>query len=353
MIEVLTLADKEKWFRYLEKMPELFQDIYYSPEYYTIFEKSGYGKALCFVQSLDDQILLYPFLINEINNFKILSYEKYYDIQGAYGYNGFLCNTNDAIFISTLIENFTDFCNKKNIIAEFTRFNPIIQNESIPGHLEVVFDQENIILNLKTKDIEKNEYDYSTRKNIKKAIRSGLKSIMFTGENISEEYLNYFCDIYYATMDRNNADSFYYFSNDYFKNLISLIPNNSKFYFAIFNDKIVSTELILYGINNAYSFLGGTLKEYFEYRPNDFLKDVIIKDLIKEGKEYYCLGGGSDGVIRYKKTFSKNGVWKFCFGKKIHNQQIYHEIIKAWEYGNPIASKIYSGRILKYRYCDK
>lgn len=353
MIEILTLNEADKWNYFLDKLPIQFQDIYYTPEYYSIYEKSGYGKAMCFVQSIDMQILIYPFLFNEIKIAETHFKEKYFDIQGAYGYNGLLCNTNDDSFINKFIDSFADFCNKKNIIAEFTRFNPVLHNEKITSQLEIVYDQENIVLDLKSDNIEIYEYEYSTRKNIKKALRSGLKNVVFSGVDITNEYFEYFYAIYNDTMDRNNADDFYYFTRDYFHNIISSIPNNCKFYFVIMNSKVISTELVLYGKSVAYSFLGGTLSDYFEFRPNDFLKDLIIKDLIIEGKEYFCLGGGPDGVIRYKKTFAKNGTYKFYFGKKIHNQDIYNKIINIWEIENPISSKIHSSKVLKYYSHDK
>jgi len=353
MIKVLTLNEAKDWTNYLKRLPIQLQDIYYTPEYYSIYEKSGYGKAHCFVQSIGEMVLIYPFLINEIKICNTNLKEQYYDIQGAYGYNGVLSNSKDIHFINTYIENFRDYCTKNNVIAEFTRFNPILQNELIPSQLEIVYDQENIVLDLKLENIENNEYEHSTRKNIKKALRSGLEYITFCGGDITNEYFEYFYEIYNDTMDRNNADDFYYFTRDYFHNIISSIPHNCKFYFVTQNSKVISTELVLYGECIAYSFLGGTLSNYFEFRPNDFLKDVIIKDLVNEGKEYFCLGGGPDGVIRYKKTFAKNGTHKFYFGKKIHNQEIYNKIINIWEIENPISSKIHSNKVLRYYSHDR
>ena len=47
--KVLTLDEKEEWSKLLEKLPVDQQDIYYTPDYYELYEKNGDGKAICFV----------------------------------------------------------------------------------------------------------------------------------------------------------------------------------------------------------------------------------------------------------------------------------------------------------------
>ena len=44
------------------------QDVYYSPEYYDLWEKNDGGKAFCFVFKYADDLALYPFLLNRIND---------------------------------------------------------------------------------------------------------------------------------------------------------------------------------------------------------------------------------------------------------------------------------------------
>ena len=53
-----------------------------------------------------------------------------------------------------------------------------------------------------------------------------------------------------------------------------------------------------------------------------------------------------DPLFKFKSGFSKENR-KFYIGKKIHNQEIYDQIISIWEKNNP--NKI-DKRLLKYRY---
>ena len=95
---------------------------------------------------------------------------EYFDIQGAYGYNGIVSTTIDKDFINLFSKSFNIFCSNNNIIAEFQRINPIIDNISkYRKDMDVIYNNENILVNLSNEDIL-NTYEYSVRKNIKKLL---------------------------------------------------------------------------------------------------------------------------------------------------------------------------------------
>ena len=100
MYKVFRLEDKSLWRESFSSLPLNQRDIYYTPEYYSLYEKNGDGRACCFVYEENGECVLYPFLINSVNE---LGYEldgEYFDIQGAYGYNGMVSLT---VFTSVLI----------------------------------------------------------------------------------------------------------------------------------------------------------------------------------------------------------------------------------------------------------
>ena len=121
--EVLSLKDKKEWSALLSKLPIEQQDIYFTPEYYELYENNGDGKAQCFVFEENDEIALYPFLINSVNELGYDLDNEYFDIQGAYGYNGIVSTTIDKDFINLFSKSFNIFCSNNNIIAEFQRIN--------------------------------------------------------------------------------------------------------------------------------------------------------------------------------------------------------------------------------------
>ena len=164
----------------------------------------------------------------------------------------------------------------------------------------------------------------STQK-CKKANANGLQIIIES----TGEYLEDFLRIYYCTMDRSDAQQDYYFSRRFFQDLCAM-EDNIMFFHAVHEGRIVSTELVIYGAEHAYSYLGGTDKETFDLRPNDFLKYEIIKWTKEKGLKSFVLGGGygaDDGIFQYKLCLAPNGVQEFYIGRRIFDRQAYDTLV--------------------------
>lgn len=348
--EILEINDFALWSECFQAVDSIQQDVYLSSEYYSVYNDK-YGKAQCFIFRKDSDFVIYPFLKNNINDLGFNLKEEYYDIQGAYGYNGILTNSIEPTFISSFFESFDDYCNNNNIIAEFVRINPITDNLfRYRNNFENIFDRENVFVNLLEENIFKTEYDYSTQKNIRKALSYSLTYQHYYGNEISYDKINVFYQIYYETMKRNQADEFYFFNEEYFFNIAKTLKEKALFVFTFHEGIAISCELVLLSNIVAYSFLGGTLSSYFYLRPNDFLKNETINYLKANGFHFFLLGGGSEGVLKFKKSFSKNGVIPFYIGKKIHNSIIYNQVVSQWEERFPQKRIKYGKLLLKYRF---
>lgn len=353
--KLLDLSNKKEWSKYISKLPELQQDIYYTPEYYELYEKSGDGKAQCFIFEKDGDIALYPFLINSVNKLGYKLDDEYYDIQGAYGYNGVVSSSYDLDFRTNFYKYFKEYCTKHNIIAEFIRFNPIIENHKFCVKDVPIYALDNVLIDIQFSidDIWMKSFDNGVRKAINRGKRNNLTFECYTGKEINDELLEEFIKIYHSTMDRNEANIYYYFTSEYFWNVIKQLPHNSLFSFVKKKDKIISVELNYYSELYAYGFCGGTLSEYFKFSPNSFLRFELIKVLKDLGVIYYSIGGGltkDDSKYKFKKSFSKNIESKFYIGKKIYNKQLYNTICESWKKKYPTKKEEYNKYLLRYRY---
>ena len=124
--------------------------------------------------------------------------------------------------------------------------------------------------------------------------------------------MNDFLRIYYGTMERSNAEKKFYFKKQFFETL--MLSDNAVMLHVRFNDKIISTELVIFGAENCYSYLGGTESEFFYTRANDFLKFEIIKWAKEKGLKNFVLGGGygsDDGIFQYKMNLAPHGIRDF------------------------------------------
>jgi len=350
-LRILDSGQGNIWNEILDKSFLQQKDIYFTPEYFHIYEQIGDGKAQCFVFETEEGIAIYPFFLNCINDLGYHLDKKYFDIQCVFGFNLVFSNFDKESFLNLFFNYFDEYCRKTNIIAEFLRINPLLKNPLLSRtNFELFHDRDNVNVNLLIDNLFETEYEYSTRKNIRKAIKNGLTFETVQGNEISDIDLEAFCNIYYETMDRNNADDYYYFEKSYFKSISTNLGEKALFVFVLFENQVISCELVLLGSTIAYSFLGGTLSDFYQYRPNDFLKHETILLLREKGFNNFLLGGGKEGVLRYKKSFSKNGVIPFYIGKKIHNTKVYDEVVKQWGERYPEKVKKHNNRLLKYRF---
>lgn len=254
---------------------------------------------------------------------------SYYDITSPYGYSGPSYDKENEIYLPSFWELVDNWYKENNVISEFIRFNLSYNYKHYTGELFPT------LLNVKGEitdpEVLWEKFKPKVRNNYRKAVKNGLEYKMHYGE-IDEKVIDDFYNIYISTMERNGANTQYYYKKEYFMNIA--LENKEKCSVAmIYKDSIpISTEFILLSNNTAFSYLGGTLSEYFNSRPNDFLKFNTIKWLYDLKIKYYVLGGGrknGDGLYTYKKSFFANDDDVIYYtGQKIIDQSAYDELCK-------------------------
>ncbi|MHC1703458.1 MAG: GNAT family N-acetyltransferase [Tenuifilaceae bacterium] len=331
------------------------QDIYFNTNYISIYEKLGEGRTISFVYINKDKKATYPFLINSVNDLYSDLDKEYFDIQSAYGYNGVLTNSYDNQFIEGFYNEFYNYCAKNNIIAEFTRFHPIIGNQEFSkNHMQVIFNRETITLNLQQdySTIWNKEYSSKNRNMIRKA-QSLDYSINIISEPTVQE-VEQFVSIYYNNMKMLEAEDYYFFNSNYFFNLFSQLKGFV--YLINVKDKrglVVSSSIFFhYGDFFHYHLSGRTVNA--DNSVNNYLLDEAIKFAQGLGAKNFHFGGGrssdpNDSLLKFKSNFSKTRL-PFYIGKKIHNQEIYNEVVRQWETRFPEKKEKYMNHLLKYRF---
>ncbi len=302
-------------------------DLYFNPNYAKVYENID-GRSETFHFSCPYGQVQNTFILRPVK--WQLDGKQWYDIVTPYGYGGPVileCVDADKL-MEAYREAFTAYCLEHNIVCEFIRFH-LFDNVDVRqryyGQTVNVLDNVVVDTTGDYNDIWMN-YEHKVRKNVKKAVNNGLE--MCIEQNLA--HLDDFLEIYYATMDRNQATDYYYFKRSYFEDIARLLPENYMYFHVIKDGKVVSTELVLCSESYAYSFLGGTNSEYYAMRPNDFLKDAIIKWCNETGRKFFVLGGGyhkDDGIYRYKRSFTQAPDVPFFVGRSILNQPVYDRLV--------------------------
>ena len=68
MIKVLGLKDATLWSCFVNGLPAARRDVYFTPDYYSLYEAYGDGQAICFVFEKDGDLAVYPFLKNSLSS---------------------------------------------------------------------------------------------------------------------------------------------------------------------------------------------------------------------------------------------------------------------------------------------
>lgn len=320
------------------KDAELWDNVVHSFQDYDVFYLSGYSKAFMQENSGNGTPLLLYYedgcdrAINVILKRDIsfderfagrIEPKRYFDLTTPYGYGGFWGNVSDW---DKLNREYRDYCIEKGYICEFVRFELFSEYyKHFDGEVETRI--HNIVRGLEMPlDEIWMDFKQKVRKNVKKANSYNLKILTES----TDEHLKDFLRIYYSTMDRAEAKQDYYFSEEFYENLCAMWEN-IMFFHVLYENKIISTELVIYGGDTCYSYLGGTDREYFNLRPNDFLKFEIIKWAKDKGLKNFVLGGGygsDDGIFQYKQALAPKGVYDFYIGRRIFDKKNYDMLVE-------------------------
>lgn len=304
-------------------------DLYFNPNYAKVYKDID-GDSDTFVFECEYGKITNTFILRKVQ--WEVEGQTYYDIVTPYGYGG--PKTENVTDIKKLMEEykkaFAAYCKEKNIVCEFIRFH-LFDNVDVRENYygETLHLLDNVVVDT-TGDFDQKiwmSYEHKVRKNVKKALKNDLQIII---EN-NTDHLDDFLKIYNDTMDRNNAEDYYYFTEKYFKSIAELLPENFMYFHVVKDGVVCSTELVLCSEKYAYSFLGGTLTDYYEFRPNDFLKNEIIKWCNQTGRERFILGGGyhkEDGIYKYKRCFTPDPDVPFYAGRYIFDEEMYNKIVE-------------------------
>ena len=246
--------------------------------------------------------------------------DTYFDLITPYGYGGFIGEIKDYVALN---DEYNRYCSNNGYICEFVRFELFSDYyQHYSGETET--RTHNVVRNLESSiDDIWMDFKQKVRKNVKRANSYGLEIIV----DETGVYMDDFLRIYYGTMERSDAEEQFYFKKQFFEELIR--TDNAVMLHARFNDKIISTELVIYGAENCYSYLGGTESEFFYTRANDFLKFEIIKWAKEKGLKNFVLGGGygsDDGIFQYKMNLAPHGIRDFYIGRKIFDNETYQKL---------------------------
>ncbi len=319
--EIISLKESKKWKALVEKTVQ--RDIHFLPEYASVFGEHIDAEPLLFFFGSGENFVLCPFFKRRIIAPK--ETKAYWDITSAWYYGGCLSHGNvTKEFVREFFAAFSVYCRKENIVSEFCRLNPYLDQKAFKS--EIRLEESGNVVGVELEGEIDNifrQFSCSCKRDIRLSEKKGVEIIV----DNSEESVKEFYKIYTESMERMNAKKFYFFSLDFLLRLKDAFGKDFLLITAKKDGKTLSSFVFLQKYGRMYYFLSGRDPEQEKLRPSQ----RIIFEAIKIGKqnnvELLDLGGESakGTLLSFKAHFSKKTFPRFDY-KKVHNIEAYEKL---------------------------
>lgn len=288
----------------IDKEFDLFQDIYYQKAYSELY-LCAHDSLFEFIYEESEKKIVFRSIKRPITHVAQCPLDApFYDLESHYGYGGPLSTSTDPQFLQRAFLAYRKKCAEEQIVCEFIRFHPY----NHLGHCAAYFDfhmqeREVVTVDLSCDTTQRWSSYTKTARNV---LRKAQKNL---GVEINQRSLDEFYPLYTQTMDKNSADDFYYFSPDYFKNLVTI--GHIELLSIAQHSTLISGAYFMYGPDLAHYHLAASNAMHIKEGGNYLLLDAAFDRAKALGCKAMLLGGGrtssaQDSLYLFKRHFSKN-----------------------------------------------
>lgn len=329
MLEVYTLEQADKWDAAVKSFKNY--DTYYLSGYVKAFKIHGDGEPLLFYYTDSKTRGINVVMKRDISKSEgftgKIEKNTYFDFATPYGYGGWLIEGENT---KKLFGKYNGWCQKNGIISEFVRFHPVLKNDiSVKEFYDVTPLGEVVTMDLTSEEVIFKNVTSKNRNVIRKAIKNGVK--IYNGR-FPEIYCR-FKEVYDRTMDKDDADEYYYFADEFYESILEDLPENAQVFYAVKDDVVIAASIMLQANGRMNYHLSGSVKEYSCLAPTNLLLYKAALWGSANGYKTLYLGGGvgsgDDSLFKFKKAFyRKDDLLRFHIGSKIFDEERYNELVE-------------------------
>ena len=327
MLTVYGLEQAEQWDTVVRSFKEY--DVYWLSGYVKAFQIHGDGDPLLFFFEDGSTRGINVVMKRDVakdERFKGKIEEgQYFDFATPYGYGGWIIEGEET---ENLFKAYSTWLEKNGIISEFVRFHPMIRNHEVcKVFYEVIQLGEVVHMDLESPEIIWNNIISKNRNMIRKAIKNDV--VIYNGR--FPEIYDKFRTIYNRTMDKDDAEEYYYFGPEFYKSVLEDLSLNAQVFWAEKDRQVIAASIMI-GANGHLNYhLSGSLREFSSLAPGNLILYTAALWGCANGYRSFYLGGGvgsgEDSLFKFKRAFYKGELNHFYIGKKIYDQEKYNELL--------------------------
>lgn len=327
MLEVLTIEQGNRWDSLVRSFKEY--DTYWLSGYVKAFQIHGDGEPLLFFYEGEGtrgiNVVMKRDVAKDRHFAGRIEEGTYFDFATPYGYGGWLIEGEGT---EGLFNAYQSWCEKNGIISEFVRFHPMVKNhEKASRFYEIIQLGEVVHMDLESPETIWNNITSKNRNVIRKAIKNSVK--IYNGRY--PEIYEAFRAIYNGTMDKDNAEKYYYFEQAFYSSILDDLPQNAQVFYAVKEGQVIAASIMLATNGRMNYHLSGSLREFSSLAPTNLLLYEAALWGCANGYSTLYLGGGvgsgEDSLFKFKRAFYKGELNHFFTGKKVFNPEKYDELV--------------------------
>jgi hypothetical protein len=298
-------------------------DVYYLSGYVKAFQIHGDGEPQLLYYEADGLKAIYVYMK------RTTSINGYYDSVTPYGYGGVLFegNTSEENLIAFWKAYKTKML-EEGIVDNFVRYHPVIANATPMKKISNVIDLgKTVTMDLTSSDVIWSNIISKNRNMIRKAEKNGIE----IKHGKDPELFKDFKRIYNATMEKDHAEDYYFFNDDFYESIHHDLYDNYEMFYAVMDGNPIAMSIMLYANGQMHYHLSGSLMEYRNLAPSNLLLYKSALWGCEQGFKTFHLGGGvgsdEDNLYKFKAAFNRNSDFQFSVGKEIFDQKKYEELV--------------------------
>lgn len=327
---VIGLDEENRWNEIVKEFSDY--DVYYLAEYVKAFQIHGDGEPQLIYFNNGNLSAMNVVMKRDISIHKgfsnFLDKDTYFDFATPYGYGGFIFEGKySKQDVEQLNNEYSVFCKENNIISEFVRLHPVIANGTKVDDMYSVQKLGNTVtIPLHSKKQIWEELNKKNRNVIRKAEKSGVEIYCGRSTKLMEEFIR----MYNKTMDKDSAQDYYYFKEEFYESMLKDLKDHFLIFYAQLDESIISMAVIMFCNHQLHYHLSASEQAYQKYAPTNLLLFEAACWGCENGYDTFHLGGGlgskEDNLYKFKKSFTKCEDTSFFIGKKVFNQEAYEHL---------------------------
>ena len=322
MIKLYNLSEAEQWDASVKSFAEW--DVYYLSGYVKAFHIHGDGDPFLLYYEDNGLSAIYVYMRRPT------ALPGVYDSVTPYGYGGVLfegdaTEENRKAFWTAYVGKMKE----ENIVDNFVRYHPVLKNAVPMKDISNVIDLgKTIAFDLTSPEVIWENIISKNRNMIRKAEKNGIE--IHHGKDLA--LFEDFRRIYNATMEKDNAEEYYFFEEKFYKSVHNDLHDNYEMFYAVLNGEIIAMSIMLFANDQMHYHLSGSMMEYRNLAPSNLLLYKAALWGCEQGYKTFHLGGGvgsgEDNLYRFKAAFNRNSDYQFSIGKQIFDEEKYKQLVE-------------------------